>query len=101
MQNTKNWNREFEKMKKDIIHFQCLANYQQMILNFFAEKYKIELIILYDEMLAGLKDLIEYEKLTKEQIDYLPKLTKEEKKELLEIYNEAYSVINKKIEESK
>jgi hypothetical protein len=86
--------RQWMQLKKDISEFKELSNYQTFIIKNLTKQQHIEIILLYDEMIGGLRGLTDYEELKEEQKSYISVMKTEERVELIFIYNKAIIDIN-------
>ena len=89
---------QFVQLKRDIIEFKELSNYQEFLIQSAPKLHQIEIIELYDELLGRIYDLIEYPKMTEQHKTLLEDLSKEKRWELIKIFNECIKDINHYIE---
>ena len=87
-------NKHFLELKNNIIHFKELSSFQFFLIKQLTKKQQIEIIMLYDEMLSGLQDLTNYQKITYEQKQLLPLINNEKRSELIYIYNQTIIELN-------
>ena len=87
------------RLKKDIIDYKELNSYELFLIKQLTKEEQIEIIMLYDEMLGGLYNLIDCERLDNVKKKYVQiNMRQNERIELIEIYNETVIKLNEYLE---